>query len=156
MQYSNIFYARQPVYGQEMFCYIMVMKDIMSELCDVLIERYSHYKPLCKYDLYDYATHFDNNEYVTFFLYIPTPFNKYCERTFVWSAESRIYCDIDKYLYKIKYDHFNGVYKDLGWNEFPDLTSLISAMDYERKEFVKAHSMHFENKAISMAIEDLK
>lgn len=132
------------------------MKDVMSELCDVLIERYSHYKPLCKYDLYDYATHFDNNEYVTFFLYIPTPFKEYCERTFVWSAESRIYCDVDKYLYKIKYDHFNGVYEDLGWNEFPDLKSLISAMDYERKEFVKAHSMHFENIANSMAIEVLQ
>lgn len=29
-------------------------------------------------------------------------------------------------------------------------------MKYERKEFVKAHSMHFENTTTSMAIEVLK
>lgn len=132
------------------------MKNIMTELCDVLIERYSLYKQLCKYDLYDYETRFDNNDYVTFFLYIPAPFKEYCERTFVWKAESRIYCDIDKYLYKIKYDHFNGVHEDLGWNEFPDLKSLMSAMEYERMKFIKTHSMHFENIATTMAIEVLK
>lgn len=139
-----------------MFYYIMVMKEVMTELYNILIDRYWNYKPLCKYDLYDYATHSDNNDYVSFFLYIPAPFKEYCEHTFVWAAESRIYCDIDKYLYKIKYDHFNGIYEDLGWNEFPDLKSLISAMEYERKEFIKAHSMHFENAATTMAIEVLK
>ena len=132
------------------------MKDVMSELCDVLIERYSHYKQLCKYDLYDYETNFDNKDYVSFLLFIPAPFKEYCERVDVWIAEARLYCDIDKYLYKVKYDHFNGVHEDLGWNEFPDLKSLISAMDYERKEFVKAHSMHFENIATTMAIEVLE
>lgn len=156
MQYSNIFYARQPVYDQEIFCYIMVMKDIMSELVTELIVRYGQFKPICKYDKYDYATHFDNNDYVSFLLYIPAPFKEYCERVDVWIAEARLYCDIDKYQYKIKYDHFNGIYEDLGWNEFPDLKSLISAMDYERQEFVKAHSMQFENAATSMAIEGLK
>jgi hypothetical protein len=29
-------------------------------------------------------------------------------------------------------------------------------MEYERKEFVKAHGMHFENAATTMAIEVLK
>lgn len=45
-----------------MFYYIMVMKDIMTELCDILIERYTNYKPLCKYDLYDnlYGTTYRN------------------------------------------------------------------------------------------------
>lgn len=128
------------------------MEDLVTEL----IEHYGQYKPLCKYDLYDYETHFDNKDYVSFILYVPAPFKEYCERVDVWSAEARLYCDIDKYLYRIKYDHFNGIYEDLGWNEFPDLKSLISAMDYERREFVKAHSMHFENTATSMAIEGLK
>lgn len=39
MQYSNIFYVRQPVYGQEMFYYIIVMKDIMTEKRQEFVRR---------------------------------------------------------------------------------------------------------------------
>lgn len=53
MQYSNIFYACQPVYDQEMFCYIMVMIDIVKIFANLEKSALSIARKMYNYNLDD-------------------------------------------------------------------------------------------------------
>ena len=157
MQYSNIFYARQPVYGQETFCYIMVMEDIVKIFArlekNALSIARKMYNCNLDDDLHDFCQYknWQDRKYVIWIdITDPRPEKT---RLACWKVIGEIFVDENgNKVYQMKFPLGNTI------KYYPcpqSLAGMLHEMEKCRLEFIKGDYLKLCNTAIEQIIDSL-
>jgi len=160
MQYSNIFYARQPVYGQEIFCYIMVMrhKDIEKIFKNLEKNALSIARKMYDYnlddDLHDFCQYknWQERKYVVWIdVTDPRPGRT---RFACWKVYGEVFVDeAGNKTYKIRFPLSKNTEEYHPCSQ--TLSGMMREMEEYRREYIRDGYMKLCNAAIEQIIESL-
>ena len=162
MQYSNIFYARQPVYGQETFCYIIIMghkkkKKIFENLKkNALCIARKMYNCNLDDDFHDFYIYTDW-KYQRFIIMIDVTDPRPGRSMFAcWEARGEVFVDAGgNKTYKMKFPISNTINTEEYHPCAQTLAGMMREMEKYRLEYIRGDYLKLCNTAIEQIIDSL-
>lgn len=162
MQYSNIFYVRQPVYGQETFCYIIVMSYTKLEK---IFEKLKKNTLSIARKTYDYNLHDDLHDFYYYTNWEKQKFSIWIDVTdprpgrsgfACWEVRGEVFVDADgNKTYKMRFPFSEAENKIKYYTCAQSLTGMMREMEEWRIKFLKDSYITLCNVATEQIIDSL-